>query len=163
MEGLYRAGSEAGAQTPPLLRASSPLKPKINRELTSKAVHQTGALQNYDLRRLPPIAHRDRAAVSRRHSRVYSGTAKCPNYGCRPQVRLDGSPAVFNARYRISASVLSLPPFCARSPCGQQTRFLCLFLNLDLVHHLSMACIRLCDTEGEVALHFRIHRPRKRH
>ena len=45
MEGLYRAGSEAGAQTPPLLRASSPLKPKINRELTSKVVQQTGALQ----------------------------------------------------------------------------------------------------------------------
>ena len=44
MEGLYRAGSEAGAQTPPLLRASSPLKPKINRELTSKVVQQTGAL-----------------------------------------------------------------------------------------------------------------------
>ena len=40
---------------------------------------------------------------------------------------------------------------------------LCLSLNLDLVHDPSMACIRLCDTEGEVALVFRIHRPCERH
>ena len=45
MDGLYIAGSEAGAQTPPLLRASSPLKPKINRELTLRLVQRTGALQ----------------------------------------------------------------------------------------------------------------------
>jgi hypothetical protein len=38
-----------------------------------------------------------------------------------------------------------------------------LSLNLDLVHDLSMACIRLCDTEGEVALVFRIHRPSESH
>ena len=44
MSGSFRQrGCEAGAQTPPLLRASSPLKPKINRELTSKVVQQTGA------------------------------------------------------------------------------------------------------------------------
>ena len=32
-----------GLKRRPLLRASSPLKPKINRELTSKVVQQTGA------------------------------------------------------------------------------------------------------------------------
>ena len=45
-----KQGSEAGAQTPPLLRASSPLKPKINRELTLKVVQQTGALQRSVIR-----------------------------------------------------------------------------------------------------------------
>ncbi len=37
MSGKFtKRGSEAGAQTPPLLRASSPLKPKINRELNTE-------------------------------------------------------------------------------------------------------------------------------
>ncbi len=49
MSGRFtRSWCEAGAQTPPLLRASSPLKPKINRELTTKVVQQTGALHQQD-------------------------------------------------------------------------------------------------------------------
>ena len=61
MEGLYRAGSEAGAQTPPLLRASSPLEPKINRELTSKVVQQTGALHfaTLPIATIVPISRHD--------------------------------------------------------------------------------------------------------
>jgi|HubBroStandDraft_6_1064221.scaffolds.fasta_scaffold17842_3 hypothetical protein len=43
---LTQRGCEAGAQTPPLLRASSPLKPKINRGLTLRLVQRTGALQS---------------------------------------------------------------------------------------------------------------------
>ena len=40
---LTKRGSEAGAQTPPLLRASSPLN--INRELTQRLEQRTGAHQ----------------------------------------------------------------------------------------------------------------------
>jgi len=44
-EGLYRDGAKQGTQRRPLLRASSPLKPKINRGLTLRLVRRTGALQ----------------------------------------------------------------------------------------------------------------------
>jgi len=37
---------ERGTQAPPLLQTSSPLKPKINKELTFGLVQQTGALQD---------------------------------------------------------------------------------------------------------------------
>ena len=50
-EGLYRDGAKQGTQRRPLLRASSPLKPKINRGLTLRLVRRTGALhiQNQSL------------------------------------------------------------------------------------------------------------------
>jgi hypothetical protein len=38
-----------GLKRRPLLRASSPLKPKINRELTLRLVQQTGALHCHGL------------------------------------------------------------------------------------------------------------------
>src|SRR5690348_10623469 len=47
-EGLYRDGAKQGTQCRPLLRASSPLKPKINRGLTLRLVQRTGALQMQD-------------------------------------------------------------------------------------------------------------------
>ena len=47
-EGLYRDGAKQGTQRRPLLRASSPLKPKINRGLTLRLVRRTGALQECD-------------------------------------------------------------------------------------------------------------------
>jgi hypothetical protein len=50
MSGRFtQRGCEAGAQTPPLLRASSLLKPKINRGLTLRLVQRTGALQLEEL------------------------------------------------------------------------------------------------------------------
>lgn len=45
-------------QRRPLLRTSSPLKPKINRELTSELVQQTGALQDSRRRHAPPCTRR---------------------------------------------------------------------------------------------------------
>jgi hypothetical protein len=43
-EGLYRGCAKQGLRSRPLLSASSPLKPKINRGLTLKLVQRTGAL-----------------------------------------------------------------------------------------------------------------------
>src|SRR6476620_677708 len=67
------------------------------------------------------------------------------------------------ALLRLGLSLACLRSLLCWSPGRQQPRTLCLSLNLDLVQDLSMACIRLCDTECEVALVFRIHRPSERH
>ena len=54
MSGKFtKRGSEAGAQTPPLLRASSPLKPKINRELNTEIGTANGGTSVQPLAQLP--------------------------------------------------------------------------------------------------------------